>query len=455
MSRVLWRVIAAALLASTAAGCGNSSGRSAGPTTSAGADGSTTEASGGGDRDTFVPISGVPGVSDDEITFAVVGTKTGNPLGTCILDCYLEGIEAYFAFRNSEGGIYGRDLVVGDVLDDELSQNQVRALEVISGDRAFGAFEATLLATGWGDLDGAGVPTYAWGINATEAANRSHIFPSAVIRCADCTGRVVPWAAKEAGATKAASIGYGISENSKVCAQNVARSIDLYAADTGVEMAYVNDSLDYGLPNGIGPEVTAMKGAGVDFISTCIDLNGMKTLAQELERQGMGDVVLFHPNTYNQQFVAEAGALFEGDIVGVGFLPFEADAQGTALTDFQRWMDEQGSEPTELAMVGWINASLAFDGLLAAGPAFDREKVTAATNAMTDYDAGGLLEPIDWTQAHTPYTQATRDVDTSPECGALVRIEGGEFVTVAPPATPWLCWEAGTEWSEPEPTSFG
>ena len=47
-----------------------------------------------------------------------------------------------------------------------------------SGDDAFGAFQATLVASGWGDLDAAGVPTYAWGIHAAEAANRPHIFPS-------------------------------------------------------------------------------------------------------------------------------------------------------------------------------------------------------------------------------------------------------------------------------------
>ena len=76
---------------------------------------------------------------------------------------------------------------------------------------------------------------------------------------------------------------------------------------------YFNDELAFGLPNGVGPEVTAMKKAGVDFVATCIDLNGMKTLAQELDRQDMDDVVLFHPNTYDQAFVAEAGDLFEGD----------------------------------------------------------------------------------------------------------------------------------------------
>lgn len=435
------------------ASCGNSDDSSA-PTTAA--VGTDTTAAGAGDRDTFVSISGVPGVTDDEIAFAAIGTRSNNPLGTCILDCYLDGIKAYFAFRNDEGGIYGRELVLSHELDDELGSNQVRALEVTSGNDAFGAFQATLIASGWGDLDAAGVPTYTWGIHATEAADRPHIFPSLPIRCADCTGRVVPYAVTTAGAKRVASIGYGISENSKVCTNTVASSIEMYSTDIGAEVAYVNDNLDYGLGGGIAPEVTAMKQAGVDFIATCIDLNGMKTLAQELDRQGMADVVLYHPNTYNQTFIAEAAGLFDGDFVTVGFRPFESAAKGTALSDFLTWMAKQGSELSELAMVGWINASLAFDGLLAAGPSFDRAKVTSATNAMTEFTAGGLIEPVDWTIAHTPYTEATRSVDEAAECAALVRVEAGKFVTEAPKDRPWLCWDgASTAWSEPVPTSFG
>ncbi|MEQ1785906.1 MAG: branched-chain amino acid ABC transporter substrate-binding protein, partial [Acidimicrobiales bacterium] len=150
------------------------------------------------------------------------------------------------------------------------------------------------------------------------------------------------------------------------------------------------------------------------------------------------------------------GDLFEGDFVSVQFLPFEADTEGTALADFLTWMEETGSEPSELAMVGWVNATLAFEGLLAAGPDFDRASVVAATNAITDFDAGGLIEPIDWTNAHVPFTQATRDADPSSECTSLVRVEGGAFVTVAPPETPWLCWPGDdVAWSDPEPTAFG
>ena len=235
----------------------------------------------------------------------------------------------------------------------------------------------------------------------------------------------------------------------------MAASVEMYGDDVGAEVVYTNDDLDYGLANGIAPEVTAMKAAGVDFISSCIDLNGMKTLAQELRRQGMDDVVLYHPNTYNQSFVTEAGDLFEGDFVSVQFRPFEAEAADTALADFLEWMDETDAEVSELAMVGWLNASLAFEGLLAAGPDFDREKVTAATNRLTEFTAGGLIEPVDWSQGHTPYTEATRDVDTGPECTSLVRIVDGQFETVAPADSPWLCWDGGDRsWSEPEPTNF-
>lgn len=458
MTRQARRTLAALAAAALAlAACGNSGDDDASsPTTADGGSATTAGSSGGGDRDTFVPIEGVPGVSDEEIGYAVIGTRANNPLGTCILDCYLDGIEAYFAFRNSEGGIYGRDLVVSEVLDDELTQNQVRSLEVIEGDDAFGVFNATLVASGFADLDAAGVPTYVWGIHATEMAGRQNIFGSAAAICATCSQRVVPYAIQQSEGTRVASIGYGASENSRVCANSTADSVRMYADDIGAEVVYVNDNLAFGLPNGIAPEVSEMKDLGVDFITTCMDLNGMKTLAQELERQGMQDVVLYHPNTYNQRFVAEAGGVFDGDIVSVQFRPFEADPEGTGLEDFFQWMEETGSDLTELAMVGWINADLAFQGLLAAGPEFDRASVLAATNAMTAYDADGLINPVDWTRQHTPATEGDPSTDYALECAALVRVVDGEFETLGPPDKPWLCWSNETlDWSDPVPTSFG
>ena len=406
------------------------------------------------DRNKFEPITGVPGVTDTEIGYAAIGTRANNPLGTCILDCYLDGIKAYFNFRNSEGGIFGRQLKVNQELDDELANNQVRSLDVISNNQSFGVFDATLVSSGWGDLDSAGIPTYTWGIQPADSANRPNNFPSTVLQCSDCTQHQVSYAVKLAGAKHVGVIGYGVTENSKRCVTATANSVTKYASDIGADVGYTNDNLTFGLPNGIGPEVSAMRDAGVDFIATCIDLNGMKTLGDELHRQGMDNVVLYHPNTYDQKFITDAGGIFEGDFVGVAFLPFEAESGKSALGDFLTWMSKDGKAPTELSMVGWINASVAFEGLLAAGPQFDRAKVSAATNAFTADTAGGLVRPINWTTGHTPYTNDTRPAGQQGECTTMVRVKDGKFETVAPAATPWLCWDS-TDWSDPTFKAFG
>jgi len=410
------------------------------------------------DRDTFVPISDVPGVSDDQIAYASLATKANNPLGTDIKDAYNEGINAYFAWRNSEGGIYGRELALPDEIDDEFTSNQAKALEIIGADDRFGVFVATLLFSGAEDLEDAGIPTYVWNISSAEVNGRTNLFGHTAVSCpAGCTARVKPYLANSVGAEKIGILGYGVSENSKQGAITDRASFELYESETGASVVYFNDDLAFGLPNGIGPEVTAMKDAGVDFVATSIDLNGMKTLAQEMQRQGMDDVVLYHPNTYNQEFVAEAGDLFNGDLVVPSFLPFEYDTDLEAQKKFFEFMEAQGSDLSELAMIGWLNADLAFTGLLEAGPEFDQASVIAATNELTEYDAGGLINPIDWTRQHngpTPDDQTTNGY--LQECFSAVLVEGSVFVNIGDPKLPFLCWSNETkDFAEPVPTDFG
>ena len=445
-----WALVLA--LAVGAAACGNSgddeessSDEPAADTADAATDGG---GGGGGER---------PGVTDDEIRFSALGTRSNNPLGTCVLDCYVDGIEAYFAFRNSEGGVHGRDMVLSNVVDDELSQNQARSIEIISADDTFAAFGAPTIADGFGEFADARMPLYVWTIQVEEMTGNDSIFGNREVSCVACVRRATAYVAELAEAERVASLGYGVSEASRQCANADAESIERYGEDVGAESVYVNDDLAFGLPNGIGPEVTAMRDAGVDLITACIDLNGMQTLAQELERQGMGDVTLFHTNTYDQSFVEENADLFAGDYVQAIFRPFEADSEGTALADYLDWMEETGSELSEPAMIGWINADLAYQGILAAGEDFDRESVIAATNEMTEYTADGLTQPVDWSRQH----EARTDEDPGAhgpafDCIALVQVaDGGEFEVVGDAAEPFHCWPGDTlDWSEPEAMTF-
>jgi ABC-type branched-subunit amino acid transport system substrate-binding protein len=454
------RRLAALLLAVglLVAACGNSGDDdSASDDTTAPAGEGGSASTGTGDPADAQPADGQPGVTDDEIHFSAFGTQANNPLGTCVLDCYTDGINAYFAFRNSEGGVGGRDLVLTTVLDDELSNNQQRALEIVSDDDTFATFGATQIPAGWPDIAEAGIPFYTWSIWPAEATGVESTFGYSGVICTTCTSRNGPWVGTQVGATTVATLGYGVSPNSQECAQGAADSVELYADDTGQTVGYTNGDLAFGLPNGIGPEVTAMKDAGVDFIIACLDLNGMKTIAQELERQGMGDVPMMHPNSYDEQFIAEAGDLFEGDVISVAFRPFEADPGDSQLADFQEWMDETGGQVSELAMIGWINADTAYQGMVAAGDGFTRESVIAATNQFTDYTAGGLIPPIDWTRQHEPPTEddpATHGSD--PTCFSLLQVHDGRMELMSDdPAAPFTCWDGtNRDWAEPEQMNF-
>jgi branched-chain amino acid transport system substrate-binding protein len=423
--------------------CGNSTGETGGGAAAGG------EAAAGG-------ANGAPGVTDTEIRFASFGTRSNNPLGTCVADCMDAGVKAYFEWRNQSGGIFGRKLVLAQQLDDQLAQNQQRALEITSANEVFGAFSATQLASGWKDIAQAGIPLYTWVINFAEMNGHEDIYGNTAELCGSCLRRDFVYAGTLAKAKKVASLGYGIAQVSKDCVKGQTDSVAKFGPNVGQSIVYKTDTLDFGLPNGIAPEVTAMKKAGVDFIMTCIDLNGVKTLAQELERQGMGGVPVLHFNSYDTDFVASSGSLFDGDMAIVTFRPFEADPGQSQLGMFNEWMGKTGQKVTELAMVGWIDADLAYEGIKAAGPSFSRESVIAATNKMTAYDAGGLINPIDWSRQHSAWTN--EDVAShgyKQECTSLVRMKGGKFELVGDKAKPFSCWDnSKVEWSQPTPTDF-
>lgn len=444
--RDLIAVVLALLLALAA--CGNSSDAEDSSSTEPGNGPDVEAGDGEEERDTNVAVD-APGVTDDEIRFASIATISSNPLGTNIGPAYNDGIKAYFAWRNDEGGIYGRDLVLSEELDDQVGRNAEQAQAVASGDEAFGAFVATLLFTGAEVLDEAGVPTFGWGIHS-EFAGRRALFGHIAPICTGCTIPTWSYLANEAGGTKVGILGYNTSESSQVCAQGIRDSIEEFGGDDGVEVGFFDDNLSFGLTGGLGPQVSEMKRNGVDYVMTCLDLNGMKVLGEELDKQGMQDVVMQHPNSYDAEFVAANADIFEGDIVTTTFTPFEVEVGSEVQEQFFTWTEETDVDRLELTMVGWLNAHLAYSSLLAAGPEFDRAKVIDAARTFTDYTADNMVSPIDWeTQLADPVENEEARGPLS--CVTGVQIEDGGFVPfTGEEGKPWACFTRGVEQDAPE-----
>ena len=258
----------------------------------------------------FQSISGVPGVSDTEIDFSVIGTGAStNPLGTCTLECYSAGIKAYFAFRNSTDGVHGRQLKLTKTVDDELGNNQVKSLEILDANDTFGTFSIPFLASGFPEFAKKNVPLYTTLISGLDTAGQHSSYANGGVSCILCSQKYDIYVAQKVGAKTIGVLGYGVSQPSKDCAASANASVNKYGKGLGLTVGFTTDQLPYALPNGIAPEVTAMKNAGVDLIFTCMDGNAVKTLAQEMARQSMHATIVLPGDGYGSKtFFQDSGA---------------------------------------------------------------------------------------------------------------------------------------------------
>jgi ABC-type branched-subunit amino acid transport system substrate-binding protein len=383
-----------------------------------------------GAQEDFPPVD-QPGVTDTEIKVGGVASVT-NPLGGNYGSSF-DGVEAYFDYINSKGGIYGRELVLDGKRDDTGVNNQSEVQGLLNED-VFAAIPiSTLLFTGADLLADANIPTFGWNINeewgSENAPGAPNLFgEKGSFLCFTCDGALVPWLTKKVGAKKVAILGYNVPQ-SAACVEGLENSFEKYPS---AEIAFKDDSLAFGVTD-VSAQVAQMKEDGVEFVTTCMDFNGTLTVAREMRLQGL-DATQYLPNAYNHEFVEENAEFFEGSYALTFFTPFETRPRPKGLKLYEKWIKESGGDRNENSLAGWINADLFVTGLKAAGPDFTQQKVIDAINAIPDYTAQGLLAPIDWSIAHSQ--------EPPLECTAISKIEDGKFVpTFGKKGKPFICFE--------------
>jgi ABC-type branched-subunit amino acid transport system substrate-binding protein len=407
-------IVLFAVLAVVAVACGNSSttGGSTASSSTGGATGGTVAAA---DLSKNVKVDAV-GVTDTEILVGGVASKT-NPLGGNYGEAF-KGAQAYFDMVNDKGGIYGRKIKVVKNRDDQVVNNQAEVQGLISQDKVFAVVPvATLVFSGAELLTAEKVPTFGWNINPEFSPGPNLFGEKGSSICFDCARSSIPWVAKQVGAKKVGILGYGISDQSKQCAKGDEASFKKYPV---AEVAYMDSEVPFGETN-LSVQVQKMKAAGVDFVVTCMDTNGVTTLAKEMQKQGLA-ATQFLQNAYDPDFIDKFGDLFQKSIVGAGAAPFEMAAPPPGLQNYLTWIKKAGGTPSEVSMAGWLAADLFVTGLKAAGPEFSRQKVIDALNQMTNWNAEGASPGVDWTRSHDGSGDTT--------CTAFLQIRGKEYVQV-------------------------
>ena len=382
----------------------------------------------------FPPVD-QPGVTQTEISVGGVTSKT-NPLGGTYADAFA-GVKAYFEMVNSskDKGIYGRKLKLTSERDDQLGSNTQEVQGLISNDNVFAVLPVdVLLFTGGNLLAQSGIPTFGWNINAEWGSEKAPGAPNMFgekgsFLCFTCPTQTAPWLAKKLHKNKVGVLAYTVDQSAD-CLKGVQASFDKYPS---AKVVFADSSLSFGVTD-LSSDVSQMKDKGVNFVMTCMDNNGVLTLAKEMKKQGL-NAPQYLPNAYDQEFMKTNGQFFEGSYVLTFFTPFQVKNKPQGLKEFQKWIKKTGGPQTENALAGWANADLLYQGLKAAGPDFTRQKVIDAINQMTNYTAGGIYAPIDWTIAHKQ--------DPAEGCVVLSKIHNGTFVPSFGTADkPFTCLQA-------------
>jgi hypothetical protein len=226
-------------------------------------------------------------------------------------------------------------------------------------------------------------------------------------------------------------LGYNVAQSSQ-CTEGVKAAFDRYGADADAKVVFSDASLNLGTTD-VSVQVQKMTDAKVDLVTTCMDQQGVVTLAKELKKQS-SNAIQFLPNGYDHDLLTEFGDLFEGSYLYPGMAPLEMADPPKGMERMKAAFDTAGIEPSENAIIGWINADLFVAGLRKVADDPTRQGVIDAINSMTDWDAGGLVADVNWTKAHTQ----------RPELGCYVylRIESSKFVPVwGKKGKPFVCFD--------------
>jgi len=365
---------------------------------------------------------GSSGVSAMQITVGSIANVTG-PLSSDFAPI-VNGVEAYFSMVNAAGGVAGRKLKLAYQEDDVGSPTTDLgvAQDLVERHHVFAVVGVgTPFFGGAAYLAQAGIPTFGY-VVSTDWQNKPTLFGTNGSRLDFATA--VPgesYLAQQLGAKSVAIVAYGVPQSAAAC-QAAATGMRAF----GLNISFTDLNLVYGADP--TPAVLQMKNDDVDFLLSCLDLNGNVAFARALSQNGLSIHQLWL-NGYDRGTLQQYGSIMKGVYFGLQHVPFEvASALPGSYPGMEQYIREMEKyQPSftydEVALDGWISAAQFVSGLRAVGRNLTQRRLVAAINAETAFTADGLMAPVNWTTAHS-----TARPPKPPFCGASVHVVNDQFV---------------------------
>lgn len=333
-----------------------------------------------------------PGVTDTTIELGNVSLLSGPIPG--FANTAVGGIKAFLNYQNSQGGVCGRQLKLA-VSDDRFDAGTNRSEHERLAGQVLG-FVGSLSVVDDGGvsvLRDTTIPDVSLALSDAKLALANSYSPTPINVAERTLGATefVRFLMEREGITE-----YALVWPAQATARNRAEDYrnDFQAA--GLTSAYESEVAV--TETNYTPASSAICNAQPDrmLLTTVLEVNGMARLVKALRQQGcMPRVANVGTQAYGEQFLQLAGAAANGVRIALQNDIVE-DPSSPLTATFSEWYarTNPGLAVDFFAIQAWAAGHMLVTALQNAGPELTRQRVLAELNALTDYDADGMIAPI-------------------------------------------------------------
>ena len=339
------------------------------------------------------------------------------------------GVQAYFAYMNSKGGVNGRKLKVSSYDDGFNGQtNGTETQTAVAKD--FG------LVGNFSLFDSSGCKTLAEDSSVPDVSvtldpgtnSLPNVYSAQPLATGWSLGPLQYYKKHFPGANKVGSL---VSNTATAIAQWNGEAAAL--KHEGYKITYVRDVSP--LESDFTTDIVSMRAKGVNALDlTALDWQVAAIIIQNATQQGWHPKLIFSGGpVYADQFIKTAGgaAATDGIMIGqVQALYLGQDSKSVpAVKTFLSWVKKVNPNwtPDLFTLYGWASAQLFVQALKAAGKNPTRGSVLAQLSKITNFTASGLLA-------------ATNPAKKLPSnCDLIATIKNGQFVRVQPSKSGFDC----------------
>ncbi len=359
---------------------------------------------------------GSPGVTAHNINVGAVATLSGPLAGD--FDAMEPGVQAYFDYIDSQGGVNGRTITLADTLDDQGNPSQFSTLvhTAVDQDNDFALVGVASPFFAASFLEQTCTPTYGYNVTGNWAGPPNLYATGGSSLYYPEIPYYVAYLMKQIKVHSFAILAYNVAASSDACS-----AVDTGLTKAGFKQAYTDLSVPYG--GNIAPDVQQIKASGAQLVMSCMDVTDNVSLARSIQQYGV-KTKQYWLNGSDQATLDHYGNLMQGIYFGIAHVPLTAPTQyypglATYLTAMKKY--EPSYVGDEVAIQGWASAALFVQGVKNAGNDLTQANVVKEDNQLASWTADGLYYPIDWATSHTTQTAF---------CQALIQVQGNKYNSV-------------------------